>query len=123
MQDVVALHAAEAAEHVGADVPEWMTYVEPRTRGVREHVEHEQLGATGKARRVGERTGGVRCLKGALGLPPILPTQFDFLGERGGVTERLTVVGPVLGGGIGVHSVKSRYKPPVVTADYGSRAP
>ena len=45
VQHVVARHALEAAEDVGADVAERMADVQTRAARVREHVEHEQLAA------------------------------------------------------------------------------
>ena len=43
MQNVEPRHALESCKYVGADVAKWMTNVEPRTRGVGEHVENEEL--------------------------------------------------------------------------------
>ena len=87
VQHVVAGHPAEPGEHVGGDVAERMSDVEPRARGVGEHVHHEELGAVRDegppGREVADRVG---CVEGALGLPVALPLLLDLVGERGVVT-------------------------------------
>ena len=52
VEDVVSVHTLEARVHVGGDVTEWMTDVQPGTTRVREHVEHEQVRTVGDVARV-----------------------------------------------------------------------
>ncbi len=87
VQHVHAVHAVVAAHHVGRDVPQRVADVQPRAGGVREHVEHVQLGAALHRRRVAHRPRGVGRLEGAVVLPALLPPLLDLGGERGGVAE------------------------------------
>ena len=60
VQDVVAVHPPEPAGDVGAQVAQRVADVQPRARGVREHVHHEELGPVGdplEARRSAGRPG------------------------------------------------------------------
>ncbi len=83
VQHVVAGHPLEAGEHVGADETERVPNMQSAARRVREHVEHEQLlAALGGQLGVGQRAGGVRRLERVVLVPPVLPAQFDVLGER-----------------------------------------
>ena len=73
MKNVVSLHALEARKHVGSDVPEWVSHVQARTRGVREHVENECLGAIADGYGIFQRPCGVWRMEGALRIPGVLP--------------------------------------------------
>ena len=79
VQDVVAVHAVEPAGDVGAQVAQRVADVQPGTRGVREHVHHEELGPVGdllEAR--AQPAGRVRRVEGALALPAVLPAELDL---------------------------------------------
>ena len=64
--------------------------VEPGTTGVREHIEHEERSTAhrGHGLRVGEGTGGVGGVIGALLLPAVLPGDLDLLGQLGRIAVR-----------------------------------
>ena len=82
VQHVVAAHAHEAREHVGADVAERVPDVEPGAARVREHVEHVELAAAGDGgEAVGELTGRVRRPERVARLPAVLPLRLDLVGE------------------------------------------
>ena len=89
VEHVAAGHPLVAAVDVGAGEAQRVADVEPGARRVREHVEHEQLRAAGgDGLGVGQRSGRVRRLERAVGVPVLLPAQLDLLGERGGVAVR-----------------------------------
>ena len=83
----MAGHPQVAGVDVGADVAERVARRGgPTPRGVREHVEHVELGPVGhRVEPVGQGPDGVGRVEGALGLPAVLPPLLDLLGERGGV--------------------------------------
>ena len=73
VKNVVSLHALEARKHVGADVPEWVSHVQARTRGVWEHVENECLWAIADGYGIFQRPCGVWRMEGSLCIPGVLP--------------------------------------------------
>ena len=77
VKNVVSLHALEAAKNIGADVAKWVANVKPRTRWIREHVQHKEFFATRNFGRIRERTGGVGCMKRAFCIPGVLPAGFN----------------------------------------------
>ena len=88
VEHVVPGHALEAGVHVGADEPERVADVEPGTRRIREHVEHEQLLAPlGCQLGVAEQPGRVGRLERAVLGPPVLPAELDVLRQGGRVPE------------------------------------
>jgi hypothetical protein len=78
VEHVEALHALEAGDDVGGGVALGVADVEARARGVREHVEHVELGLLLELGEVGGR------LEGTLGFPLVLPLRFD----DGGIVAR-----------------------------------
>ncbi len=94
VQDVVAVHAPEAARDVGTQVAQRVPDVQPGPRGVREHVHREVLGPVGdlvEAR--AQPPDGVGRVERPLGLPPVLPRQLDLLGQGRRVAVRRLVGG------------------------------
>jgi hypothetical protein len=86
VEDVAAGHPVVAGEHVGADVAERVADVEPRARGVREHVEHVQLRSVGDpVEPVDEGSARVGGVERALPVPAVLPGDLDLPGQRGRV--------------------------------------
>ncbi len=80
VQHVVPGHPLEAGEHVGADEPQRMPDVQATARRIREHVQHEQLLATGRSQlRIAKRPGRIGSLEGAVLRPPVLPPLLDVL--------------------------------------------
>src|SRR5512144_3110872 len=56
--------------------------MQPRTRGIGEHVQQVDLLA------LAARLAGIGRLEGPLPLPPVLPAPLDLLGQRRAVAER-----------------------------------
>ena len=84
VQDVVALHAAEPADHVGGDVAQRVADVQARARGVREHVHDEERRLRGvgvPALAVGEVARRVGGEERAAVRPLVLPAQLDLARE------------------------------------------
>ena len=84
VQHVAAAHALVAAEHVGADVAQWMPHVQPDAAGIGEEVEQVELGPRGGARILGA--------EGAFSLPALLPAPLDLAGQPRVVPERWCVL-------------------------------
>ena len=99
VQDVVAAHHPEAADHVGGDVAQRVADVQARAGGVREHVHDEEGLARARvaARTVRERARRVRGVERAALGPPVLPPLLDVAREGG----RVAVGGLRPGGGGG----------------------
>ena len=94
VQDVETRHALEAGVDVGGDVAEWVTDMEARSRGVREHVHDEQLRAVGDPEWiVGEMAGRVGGVVGAVGKPLSLPSGLELVRRFGVVAVQRHVVG------------------------------
>ena len=94
VEHVVPVHPLEAGVHVGADVAEGVTDVQPRSRRVREHVHHEQLGSVADLVPPDlEVADGVGGEERAVVLPVVLPAPLDLVGERRGVPVGRQVVG------------------------------
>ncbi len=86
---VVPGHALVAGVHVGADVAERVPDVQARAAGVREHVEHVELGRTrGLVEPGAEVAHGVGGEERALALPAVLPVDLDAARELGRVAVR-----------------------------------
>ena len=77
VENVVALHALEAGEHVRADVSERVANVKASTRGVGEHVENEELFAAGNLFGLGQGASRVGGVVGAFTLPGVLPAGLN----------------------------------------------
>ena len=91
VQHVVAVHPAEPAGDVGAQVAQRVADVQPRARGVREHVHREELRPVGDPlEALAQPPGRVGRVERALGLPAVLPGELDLLGQRGRVAVRGT---------------------------------
>ena len=94
MQHMMAGHAQVAAEHIGADVAQRMTDVQPDATGVREEVEQVELGPTGLGPESGGQSAGrqrasrVRRVEGPLPFPAVLPAQLDLARQPRVVPER-----------------------------------
>ena len=123
VQHVETRHALEAGVDIGGDVAEWVTDVQARSRGVREHVHDEQLRAIGDPERiVGEMAGRIGGVMGAVGKPLGLPTGLELVRRFGVVTVLRHVVGhgprgyrrPRRLGGIG--GVSTRRKEPRIAS-------
>ena len=81
-------HPAVAAVHVGADVTERVTDVQPVRRRVGEHVQQIELRSIAEAGTAGQGSDRVRGLEGAIGLPAILPSALQLGCEHRGVAVR-----------------------------------
>ena len=89
VQHVVAVHPAEPAGHVRAQVAQRVADVQPGTRGVREHVHQEVLGPVRHPLEASAQPAGrVGRVEGALGLPAVLPGELDPLRQRRRVAVR-----------------------------------
>ena len=73
VQDVHAAGAGVAADDVGGRVALRVAHVQAVAGGVREHVQHIQLGLVGKA-----ALPGIGLAKDPIGLPVLLPLLFDW---------------------------------------------
>ena len=94
VQHVETRHALEAGVDVGGDIAEWVTDMEARSRGVREHVHDEQLRAVGDPEWiVGEMAGRVGGVVGAVGKPLSLPSGLELVRRFGVVAVQRHVVG------------------------------
>ena len=94
VQHVLAEHALVTGDHVGRDVAQRVADVQPRPRGVGEHVHDVHLlgrgggGGGGLLERGGgaaQLADGVVGVEGALLVPALLPAQLDLVRHRGRV--------------------------------------
>jgi hypothetical protein len=98
VQYVMPGHAQVPPEHVGADVAQRVTDVQPDAAGIGEEVDQVELGPPGHAAEPGRQgavrervralgAGRVRGVEGALALPPVLPAQLDLVRQPRVVPE------------------------------------
>ena len=107
VQHIAAQHPEVAGVDIGGDVAERMADVQTLTRGIREHVLHEHLGArrlqeVGAVRRR-QRTDRIGHVESPQPGPIVLPGAFDPAGQVRGIAKTRRVGIGLLGrGGRGV---------------------
>jgi hypothetical protein len=77
-----------AAVHVGADVTERVTDVQPVRRRVGEHIQQIELWSIAEADAAGKGSDRIRGLERALGLPAMLPATLQLGCEHRGIAVR-----------------------------------